>query len=555
MASNVILKPTCDICSELYTDPEKADLLSCMDGASEAQQKIKEAMRKREKLTQQVEQRKKAVDEAIASGFKQLYAALQKRKEALLAKSTEIGLGKTSTLAIENDEFTRMQDKIDSTCQLIRRAADTYTPSQVLATKKIMKTDLLALLKTFQEMTREPTTTAAMPMTLDVSPLLLDIATLGVVDGGSCPWMATADIYIPRATVNKERKFKVTARDDAGKPYPHGGEIVKASAGLLGSSDSPTDGTTTDNGDGMYVISFTPTSTGEHELRIAISGQQIKGSPFVISVHQERAYQSLGGYQQIFNTASTPWDVAVHDNGDLYVAAYGAHCIYVLTSSRTHKRSFGTQGNGQAQFYSPAGIALRGDTVYVTENNNNRVQKLSIEGEHLAFIGQGQLNNPRGICLHPDGRIFVADCSNNRVQVFNEDGSHACSITGSSAEGSNLTNPWGVAIDAEGQIHVVNYGSKLIRIFAADGKYVTTYGSGNFSYAPAGIAIDEEGYSFVTERYSGGNGRLHVFNPQHQRIHSTNCTNSYFNYPTGVAIDKEGFVWVTDSNNSRINKF
>ncbi len=463
-------------------------------------------------------------------------------------------LGQVNCFHLALNQLGRGARMRDFLSQLITRAVETYTPNQVLSTKKVMKARLHTLLKKFQETTLEPTTTAAMPLSLEVSPLLTEVATLGAVAGGSCPWMATADIYIPRATVNKERKVKVTARDEAGKPYPHGGEIVKGSFSLLGSSNAPTVGTTTDNGDGTYLVNFTPTTAGEHELRISISGQQIKGSPFVFSVHQDRAYQSLTGYQRVYNTAANPRDVAIHDSGDLYVAANGAHCIDVLTSSGIRKQSFGTQGNGQGQFTNPSGIALRGDVVYVTEQCNNRVQKLSIKGEHLAFIGEGQLSNPREICLDPDGRIIVADFSNRRVQVFNEDGSHAYSITGSSAEGSNLTNPWGIALDSEGQLHVADYSSKLVQVFTAEGKYITTYGSGQFSYGPAGIAIDEEGYSFVTDWNSAGNARLYIFNPQHQLIHSTHCQNSYFNNPAGVAIDKDGFIWVAEHSNNRITQ-
>ncbi len=83
---------------------------------------------------------------------------------------------------------------------------------------------------------------------------------------------------------------------------------------------------------------------------------------------------------------------------------------------------------------------------------------------------------------------------------------------------------------------------------------MATYGNGYFSYGPAGIAVDEEGYSFVTVYSSGGNAHLCVFNSQYQCIHSTTCTNGSFINPAGVAIDKEGFVWVANSSNNRMNE-
>ena len=134
--------------------------------------------------------------------------------------------------------------------------------------------------------------------------------------------------------------------------------------------------------------------------------------------------------------------------------------------------------------------------MYVIENANSRIQKLSTKGEFQSNFGQsgsgdGQLRNPRGICLDPKGMIFVGDYSNNRVCVFNADGTFAYNITGNTGDGSNLTNPWGVAFDPSGNLHVANYSSSCIKVFTSDGKYVTQYGSGQVSYA-AGIAIDEE---------------------------------------------------------------
>ena len=142
-------------------------------------------------------------------------------------------------------------------------------------------------------------------------------------------------LYIPRAIVGKEKKVMVTARDENGKPFAHGGESIKGSFSLMGSTDSPVETQVADNGDGIYTVSFTPQTPGEHELKITVNSYAIKGSPFVISARKERVYTSLFqlGCQQCFSTSSQPWDVAVDDNGDVFIADYGSHCISVMTLS------------------------------------------------------------------------------------------------------------------------------------------------------------------------------------------------------------------------------
>ena len=400
---------------------------------------------------------------------------------------------------------------------------------------------------------------------LQVSPVSDAIATIGAITGGCCPSTTTAALHIPRAVVGKERKVMITARDENGKPFPHGGESTKGAFSLMGSTDSPMATQVADNGDGIYTVSFTPQAPGEHEVRVTIGSFPIKGSPFVISARKERAcctslFQS--GYQQTFSSSSKPWDVATDDNGDVFIADYGYHCISVFTQSGGSKQTIGTAGScgsGDGQFYNPSAIAIREGVMYIAELSNHRIQKLSTKGEFISKFGQngsadGQLSSPRGICLDPNGMIFVGDYSNNRVCVFNADGTFAYNITGDAGEGSNLTSPWGVAFDPSGNLHVANYSSPCVKVFTADGQYVTQYGSGQVAYA-AGIAIDEEGYSFVTEYYTSNPSynysRVFVFDPQHKFLTSYQG----FRYAVGITVDKEGFIYIADANNNQVKKY
>ena len=158
------------------------------------------------------------------------------------------------------------------------------------------------------------------------------------------------------------------------------------------------------------------------------------------------------------------------------------------------------------------------------------------------------------MCLDPDGKIFVSDNSNNRVCVFSADGTFAYNITGSASDGSNLTNPWGVAFDPSGNLHVVNHVSACVKVFTPDGKYVTQYGSGQMTRA-TGIAIDEEGYSFVSDYYNSNSSynysSMFVFDPQHQLLTSYQG----FRHPFGICFDKEGFLYLADSGNCRVLKY
>ena len=573
---------------EKVAEKEKSNLLSVLDDAEAAKTKIENAIANGEKTMQCLQLEKKSVDESITTTFKGLYDALHSREVALLAKSEEIGLGKVTSLTIQHEELKRVRDNIAETCQMILTAAQTYSPAEMLSTKRTMKKRLQDLLKQFQECQLDPRENEMIHAYLQASPLCSAITSFGAITGGCCPSTTTASLYIPRMIVGKERKVVVTAQDESGKPFPHGGESVKGEISMMGSTNPPIEARVADNGNGTYDVSFTPQTLGEHELAITISSYPIKGSPFIISARQERVYTSLfqSGYKQCFSTSSQPWDVAVDDNGDIFVVDYSYHCISVFSKSGATKLTIGTAGSGgsgNGQFSTPTAIAIQGNMMYVADQGNSRIQKISTKGEYISKFGQvgsgdGQFSSPRGICLDPDGKIFVSDYDNNRVCVFSADGTFAYNITGSASDGSNLTNPWGVAFDPSGNLHIANYSSPCVKVFTPDGKYVTQYGSGQVAYA-AGIAIDEEGYSFITEYYnessssfsrnqmygfgnpsyyhssefqvSGYNSRVFMFNPQHQLLTSYRG----FYYPAGICFDKEGFLYLADSHNNQVKKY
>ncbi|MCX7698313.1 MAG: 6-bladed beta-propeller, partial [Candidatus Goldbacteria bacterium] len=60
---------------------------------------------------------------------------------------------------------------------------------------------------------------------------------------------------------------------------------------------------------------------------------------------------------------------------------------------------------------------------YVTDAQNNRVQKFTKEGKFVTVWGEtgeqeGQFNNPAGIAVNSKGEVFVVDSNNYRIQKF-----------------------------------------------------------------------------------------------------------------------------------------
>ena len=530
---------------EVVAEKQKAELSSIVKIAEDAKCKLDDVMTQGGKVTQQVQAKQKAVEDAVKSAFKTAYDTLRTREEALLAKAAETGLGKLTALTMQNEELKAMSDDITETCEAITTAIKSYTPTEILSTKEVMAVKLQQLLKQFNCSLLEPCRSDEIPRELDTGAAIEAIKSIGIV-GVSHPAASMARLRIPRAVLDKERKIVVTACDMQGKPFPLGGEKVQASLSLIGSSNPPTKAEVIDKNDGTYLVSFVPGVCGEHELNITIENQPIRGSPLHIYVRKERKYDSSVSRQSHFDVSNKPSDIAVDDNGDVYVVCYDDYCIKVFNRNTALLR---TITNDCGYFSDPCGIALFDGMLYVTNAGSNSVVKITTSGEFVSEFGTGeQLDCPCGICLSSEGRIFVASVESQRIAVFEPDGTFAYHITGSTVDKSNLCSPWDVAFDPSGYLHITNYGSSDITVFTPEGKYETKYSCGVSNLA--GIAIDEEGYSFVTEN-SSSKSRLFIFNYLHEQVHSIQA----FQQAKGVAIDKDGFIYVASYDHKAVYKY
>ena len=90
---------------------------------------------------------------------------------------------------------------------------------------------------------------------------------------------------------------------------------------------------------------------------------------------------------------------------------------------------FGSKGAGPGELHGPAGVAIDGDRVYVTDcdetrhGNNHCIAVFSTEGKFLKSFGcwgeaKAQFQSPHSVHVNKDGFILVADHGNDQIQVF-----------------------------------------------------------------------------------------------------------------------------------------
>ncbi len=203
-----------------------------------------------------------------------------------------------------------------------------------------------------------------------------------------------------------------------------------------------------------------------------------------------------------------PFDVAVDEDGFIYLTDYYDHVIRKFTSDGDYVTHWGDYGDDNSQFDIPLGIAVDADGyVYVADSDNDRIQKFNSDGDYVTQWGisgsaAGQFDQPFGVAVDAANNVYVTDNDNNRVQKFDSDGNFLDLWI--SDMGPNPFLPYDIAIDWEGNVYVGDGGNNRVLKFDGDGKLLGHFGRGisHPNYFTYGIAVDPSGNVYVNDRNS-----------------------------------------------------
>lgn len=175
--------------------------------------------------------------------------------------------------------------------------------------------------------------------------------------------------------------------------------------------------------------------------------------------------------------------VATDSSGEVYVFHRGdaADPIVVFDAEGTYQRSFGAD----LDFGNEHGLRVdRHDNLWVTDNGNHRVMKLTTDGDVLMTLGiKGQagttddtFDRPADIAFGPNDELYVADgYGNSRVVKYDAEGNFVTTwgTPGSGPGEFDLVHS--IAVDSQGRVYASDRENNRIQIFDDQGTLLHTW--------------------------------------------------------------------------------
>ncbi|MBJ2173216.1 IPT/TIG domain-containing protein [Aureibaculum sp. A20] len=246
-----------------------------------------------------------------------------------------------------------------------------------------------------------------------------------------------------------------------------------------------------------------------------------------------------------------------------------------------------------AIFGAMDGIALdKEDNLIITQTWKHSIRKITQDGLVTTLsksedggLVEGSINEakfswPRDVTVDANGNVYIADSNNNRIRKISPEGDVSTLAGGGQGYIDGAVNearfflPNAITIDQLGNIYIAEYNSvlnhSLIRKITKEGM-VSTFAGGNPGFSDGqgtdakfgriyGLTVDNSGNIIISD---AGNNKIRKVSPIGLVTTIAGSTEGYedgkgeeakFNFPYGITVDKLDNIYVSDYSNMRIRK-
>lgn len=161
--------------------------------------------------------------------------------------------------------------------------------------------------------------------------------------------------------------------------------------------------------------------------------------------------------------------ISFDESGMMFVADEKYHRVRRIRPDGRADGTLGGRGNRPGEFFRPMDVLCAGGRVFAADAWNHRVQVFGPDGRiERAWGGKagmkaGEFMEPWGLAAGPDNTIFVADRDNNRIQRLDMDGKVLSSFGKFGAVPGHLIFPMYAAAGKNGKLYVLDATGRVRR--------------------------------------------------------------------------------------------
>ncbi len=178
-----------------------------------------------------------------------------------------------------------------------------------------------------------------------------------------------------------------------------------------------------------------------------------------------------------------PNDLALDDEGNLYVVDSRSDMVRVFTSSGEWSHDIGTSGEGDGELDFPSAVAIgkrRGlfgsqQELFVADLGNARVQVFDLDGTWLRGFGEpieafstdwvGRFGKLQSLAVDDAGRLHALDTYTSKVQVLDPEAGEYVDSYGEFGTGEGQLNlPLDLLITTDGRVIVTNSENHRVEV-------------------------------------------------------------------------------------------
>ena len=507
---------------------------------------LSHAVKEIQSTQSEIEAQGDSMNSKLESSFEHLYKIIEQRKQELLKEVATKVTQKLNRLSVQEKKLSTecavIQSVIEYTHQCVKHSADDEFMCMHAEIKSRIEREIKEYCKEGRSL--EPVEEMDIGVEVSCAKELKELCRTKA-------WIAQIPIEctvegegVKTAEINKVSELSLIIKLSDGKnvkkKYPidchlktlANGSTVECKVNLIKGNE--------------YLIQYTPTIRGRHELVLAVNGQEVAGSPFPVFVSTPPT--QLDKPVRVIRGLDGPRFVAINSEGEIFVTESGGD-VTVFDKEGNKLRKI---NSSDYNLKYPRGVAVdETDSIYIADRENHKIVKFSKGMKLVKEVSVKQDSELWGVAIVGD-EVMVCDSKYNYVMVYTKELEYVRQI-GSPGKGpKQFCNIRDVSSDEHGNLYVSDADNHRIQVLNNGGEYLRSIScDGNKLKWPVGVCVSGQ-YVYVTDNHDHNISVYTTMGEYVTTLGQKGSNECNFIYPWGVCTDKDSYIYVCDANNNRV---